>query len=680
MNCSNLDNRLSFGDVDKMPSSHYSTEKSGSSGYYSSNVYSTSSVEDHIYSEPIIDGNSRRRKFEVFFDQQAGLANLEQSIKTLEKHLNLLNTSKTNHASSKIETKRSAKQVVALERRAENADQKRLPTIVEGLDNNSMAIVSHQRINQDNNKTDWNADSTDDSLMDLNLDTFQLIHERCDKRIGITKPIFQSNEIDHSEISIIGKNGKANKRSTTHSIEGDVGNESIYDNNQHSDMVSIRDASIENIENNYKCTKYINSCPDDAYNVDEIIDYKYEHVAHSISTKSMPFHMKNFEDHIKQQNTKDILEEIRDKLEILLKPIVTDIENESSTESDDIGSSKNNSRTISIERNISALKRDVDNYLILMNQQNEMEIRAFCSGLSKNYKLLTIQHALNNRMRRPRISTSDFGSEVYSNRSFTDSSSGSQIVSRYIDYHQSSVVRRPRRLKNQRKNNQKWKNNQLRHIPSSKYALKCKNVQKTRENVSIRCSSSSDSNFRLQRRHSDSLCSSWDEDQQIVLTSGHGSDSIGSVPDTSSTKSTNSAVSNAILPIEDEISLAIAKNEHRLIVTLNANALNKSIIDSIDMTNQTGHMENNLAMQQPSLITIDNTKLSANNNEKDIMLEWHRNKPSIWQQYYGSKRLKYSNVVKKIKGKFDVNTSMAYVSELFDYLSSIFFLTLSIWV
>lgn len=74
-----------------------------------------------------------------------------------------------------------------------------------------------------------------------------------------------------------------------------------------------------------------------------------------------------------------------------------------------------------------------------------------------------------------------------------------------------------------------------------------------------------------------------------------------------------------------------------------------------------GHIESNLAMQQPSLITVDNAK-DASNDEKDIMLEWHLNKPSIWQQYYGSKRLKYSNMVKKIKGKFDVNPAMSYVS------------------
>lgn len=87
------------------------------------------------------------------------------------------------------------------------------------------------------------------------------------------------------------------------------------------------------------------------------------------------------------------------------------------------------------------------------------------------------------------------------------------------------------------------------------------------------------------------------------------------------------------------------------------------------------HIESNLAMQQPSLITVDNAK-DATNDEKDIMLEWHRNKPSIWQQYYGSKRLKYGNMVKKIKGKFDVNTSMSYVSIKFSMILQTYFFAL----
>lgn len=99
-------------------------------------------------------------------------------------------------------------------------------------------------------------------------------------------------------------------------------------------------------------------------------------------------------------------------------------------------------------------------------------------------------------------------------------------------------------------------------------------------------------------------------------------------------------------------------------VSNDASESNNSI-ESVRITpssSSNGHIEQNLVMQQPPLITTHSTK-DVTNDEKDIMLEWHRNKPSIWQQYYGSKRLKYSNMVKKIKGKFDVNaTVMTYVS------------------
>lgn len=73
------------------------------------------------------------------------------------------------------------------------------------------------------------------------------------------------------------------------------------------------------------------------------------------------------------------------------------------------------------------------------------------------------------------------------------------------------------------------------------------------------------------------------------------------------------------------------------------------------------HIQNNLSMQQQTLGPVNRVKDIAN-DEKDVMLEWHQNKPSIWQQYYGSKRIKYTNVVKKIKGKFDINSPISYVS------------------
>lgn len=130
--------------------------------------------------------------------------------------------------------------------------------------------------------------------------------------------------------------------------------------------------------------------------------------------------------------------------------------------------------------------------------------------------------------------------------------------------------------------------------------------------------------------------------------------------------SDNSIGNDVIIPIEVETLLITSNRDASLLSTPVSNDASESI-ESTSVSepfepSSTGHMENNLAMQQPSLVVVDNAK-EARSDEKDIMLEWHRNKPSIWQQYYGSKRLKYSNMVKKIKGKFDVNTAvMSYVS------------------
>lgn len=132
--------------------------------------------------------------------------------------------------------------------------------------------------------------------------------------------------------------------------------------------------------------------------------------------------------------------------------------------------------------------------------------------------------------------------------------------------------------------------------------------------------------------------------------------------------SENSIGHDAIIPIEVETLLATSnRDSNHLLPPASSNDAASACISiessTVAMPTSSGHIESNLAMQQPSLISVDNVK-DATTDEKDIMLEWHRNKPSIWQQYYGSKRLKYSTMVKKIKGKFDVNPTMAlsYVS------------------
>lgn len=502
-----------------------------------------------------------------------GLANLEKSIKTLEKHLKCLNKKdprQQQQQQQKVIRNQEQIQESIIQTNV-NADDhtKRLPTIVEGMDNNNaMALVPYSRTDNETTtltrqrKRDWTADNTDDSLLDLDLDTFLLIDEMRDKKKkssfiqmargeGIENPTFQSDD-EHETANAVHPVDSG--RDDDDAIGGDEDDDDdVEQTDNEGDNHKSTDRTCD--ENNYKCTKYINSCPDDAYNVDEIADYKYEQAHFPFANKLLPFYMKNIEDQLNHQNTKDILEEIRDKLTILMNPNA-DTEHESSTESDGVDSSKSNSKTVSLVRNITALKHDVENYLILMNQQNELEIRAFCTGLSKNYKLLTMQHALDNRTRRPKVSTSDIGSEVYSN---SNSSS-----SRHLDQ---SLVRRKRRLKNQMKRNRKfvfwhrisfYSSNFDKFFSSFpqiflKFCLffSCfnnfcakknvsfsegKNQMRTWKNQSknsliqlehgsIRYSSS-DSNFQLQRRHSDSICSSWEEAQRVSTTSsGRGSSS-----------------------------------------------------------------------------------------------------------------------------------------------------------
>lgn len=126
--------------------SHYSADKSGSSGYYSSNLCSTYSIEDHIYCEPALHHSSRRstttsatttnqlhgdvdaatsvsggsstqNTVNYFQDKiNENLRGLETSIKNLDRHLNssIINSNGVN----------------SVQRSGSNT---MLPTIMEGI-------------------------------------------------------------------------------------------------------------------------------------------------------------------------------------------------------------------------------------------------------------------------------------------------------------------------------------------------------------------------------------------------------------------------------------------------------------------------------------------------------------------------------------------------------------------
>lgn len=541
----------------------------------------------------VVDGSKKkrtrenRRKIEQKIDQQIGLANLEKSIKSLEKHLKLLNKRQMQQTHAKP----CEMCGVVSDNSLPEEKQKRLPTIIEGIDASvtvsAAAVPTAERVPGGAVKVlphRWSVVDTDDSLLDVDLDSFLLVSE---------------------------KRGKPAAAATVARKAGDGIDNPTYEPDDEDDLEEAEGipvpASDKLFENNYKCTKYINSCPDDAYNVEGVNDYKYATPRPPAADKPMPAFLKSCGDQVHCQHTKDILKDIYEKLTLLTinptEPTTTTTTTTSEDSNSSCGGSTSSqkrgedakSEDSSLKNSISTLKRDLEAYLKLVNDQDEMEIKQFCSGLSKNYKLLTMQHAMAKKARPG----ADNASETYCSRSYCSSgrgSGGSHAVSLYSDMS----------AERGRDAGRKPKRDDFR--------------ARTASIDSVRCSSGSDSNFQLHRRHSDSACSSWDEVRQTSSSSSQRDDTSQSL------KSDEAAIQIEPEPV-----------------------------------GAAGHIAPNLALQQPpEIVAADKGVLPS--DEKDLMLELHRNKPSIWQQYYGSKRLKYSNVMKKFKGKVEMSPSMAYVS------------------
>lgn len=548
-------------------SSHYSTDKSGSSGYYSSNIYSTSSLEDHIYSEPVnddglvdrsqlaaagsvsvkmcIDGNksNKMRSYATTSaDQQlqgGNLINLEKSIRDLEMHLQLFNRPTIN---ANVSFENCIEDEYFDRRRSE-----RLPTIMEGVDGPPPATTNASRI--------WQEDP-DDSLIDLDLDSFLLPNEvpTKDKRKVL-------KAIDNVEMETDTKNPGSSKI----------------------------------IENNYKCTKYVNSCPDDPYQVEGVIEENH----HSID-KSLAFYLKRCEDQVHYQSTKDILEDIREKLNALLTNNSTPPTNANSNPFNDNGGPnlEAGSRSSSLRASIRSLKGGVENYLNIMNKPQETEIKNFYEGLTKNDKLLTIQNAFENRA-RSRFSDDGFDAISRDEQSYEPIVTIS-ATTQYTDLEPMSqfetvYVRDGYSLED-------YKNNSPFHFstPVSKFK---------------------DPNFQLQRKVISTPCSTCN-----------------------SAANTNSN--------DNQTSNQSDKSEQS---------------DDRNINEKVTQLQQNIALQQQIFVNGFRQSIS----EKDTMLEWHRNKPSIWEMYYGTNRAKQTIFNKRRDHHRGSTSIMSYVST-----ELIFFLTL----
>lgn len=108
----------------------------------------------------------------------------------------------------------------------------------------------------------------------------------------------------------------------------------------------------------------------------------------------------SYVDVIDYHQTREILVNIRGKLDDLLEKHRTNSTQQPSKQGP-VSDSE-------LERNIISLKDDLENYLVVMNEKQEDELRRFSAGLTSETKMLTVKKALDNRSKICR-----FGDDCY---------------------------------------------------------------------------------------------------------------------------------------------------------------------------------------------------------------------------------------------------------------------------
>ncbi|EDS35511.1 conserved hypothetical protein [Culex quinquefasciatus] len=285
--------------------SHYSTEKSGSSGYYSTNIYFAgggSVVDEHIYYEPVDRGRKNSSDVENKTSEVgSGVTKKEGILKnggpigdpksgrTLEKY----------YYPAALESVPNELTVM----RAKQLSNEKLTDIVEGPDGPIPRPI-------------WPLD-VDDSLADINLEAFRMRHSSQQNLIGF---------------------------------------ESLASSNSDNEIYSISKKTAD--EKTGKKSQY--------------------------------------EEYLEFHNTRNILEQIKGKLNTLLD------QRSDNQKANTNGSNEHTKPTpaeAELEEKIANLKSDLEGYLQSMNQKNENEIKRFCKGMSKDAKCLAVQNAVEQKNR-----------------------------------------------------------------------------------------------------------------------------------------------------------------------------------------------------------------------------------------------------------------------------------------
>ncbi|XP_037953310.1 uncharacterized protein LOC119683603 [Teleopsis dalmanni] len=563
--------------------SHYSTDKSGSSGYYSSNVCSTYSIEDHIYCEPVVDildVNSKSKsdiaakvhntailhnqlqkqipaaatnvltqskilnssntkdmigvvglkssynKCDGDTDDESltvensstlrltseqtnvqpqfseSLRVLEASIENLDRHLRTFSSLSSQEclaSSTQTQTQNQHHQYPHQHVFSEKLRQhNQLPTIIEGYD------LAHTT-------RPWQSHLVDDSLLDIDMDAFLLANE--------TKGI---------------------KRSKTHKTQ--------YEASGIDNPTFLND---EQAENHYKCAKYINSCPEDAYRVESDIVLGTDNG--SIKSAAVDHLPKPYVDQLHFQNTRELLEDVREKI---LKLSASNNDLRARTEDKKLVT-KVDEIPKELEGMIKALKDELETYLARMNQQSEMEIRQLCSGLLKNQKIAKMMKAFEHR--QPHNNSYEcIGLSTYEvNRNNASNTFSSAVVN-----------------------------------------------QQQQQIASIKCAS--DPNFKMKRK---SIAEIFPRADCYIET-----------------------IRDNQVPATSETSLKPTQMQRNL-------AYQNPVLNQLDSKlGPSGGV---------GLSNAGSNSASTGSGDKNSILEWHRKKPSIWEMYYGTNRINQSLLGKR---------------------------------
>ncbi|XP_017078961.1 uncharacterized protein LOC108113043 [Drosophila eugracilis] len=366
--------------------SHYSTDKSGSSGYYSSNVCSTYSLDEHIYCEPVIDVQEKIKSVAARQRQRPPLQ-LPTKVAAPQEVASIDPPEATVEKLTAVKSQRSDMQDAAGAAPTNDHQSQSKAEAAEEMHHYSSKL----RILE-----------TSIENLDRHLKTFPCLYAQ-DQIVSFMQVAGGRNEVSSQTMDIGEKLRAYNQLPTIMEQQQQQQQEQMVDDSlldidldafllaPNAGHRGIDNPSFLNdeqlAENNYKCAKYINSCPEDAYRLDS----ERGGPGGSGVGVAEETYAKRYEDQLHFQNTRELLEDVRDKIRLLSRatPPPSATPTPASTPPTDVPKE--------LEGMIHTLKHELESYLQRMNQHSELELRQLCSGLGRQQHVVRMQNALERR-------------------------------------------------------------------------------------------------------------------------------------------------------------------------------------------------------------------------------------------------------------------------------------------